>query len=491
MKYAISSLLILSVLLITITTGCSNSAKSDTQNKITSESQETTETTTDENNEETFIEPEIPDKKYNGQQFNIIYPEWGAFENYLFSEELTGEIINDTVFKRNSAVEERLDIVIEGYSPGYIQDIYPAVNSAVMAGDSSYDLIMTHCIQDIHAMIKSNIIKDWNKIPNVDFSKPYWNQSMNDTLEVMGKLPVAASDYVIPDPNCIPFNKNMIDDYGLENPYDLVKNGTWTWDKLGEMASKVSVDLDGDSKFTNADQYGFACEVDWMLASVISSCDQPFVDFNSEGMPEVALGNEKTADIISMIYSLLCENNTSFTFGYDQMKDEKLGLPFDSGRVLFYMRDVKSLTDYREMEDEFGVLPFPKYDENQEQYLSLNWSGLMCVPAVVNDTELVGSAAELLSAETRRSLIPAYFDVLLEGKIARDNDSKEMLRLIFDNCVYDFGLNYSNFSQSLYIVSNMIKAKSTDTASFLAKITKSENKIYQKLYEYFEEFDAE
>ena len=121
------------------------------------------------------------------------------------------------------------------------------------------------------------------------------------------------------------------------------------------------------------------------------------------------------------------------------------------------------------MDVDFGIVPYPKYDEAQKDYISLNTAGLMCVPSDVKDIEMVGIVCELLGSESKRYTIPAYFDVLLKYKGVRDDESLEMMKIIFDNVVYDFGYNYSNFTNMAYIVPRIIEQKSTDVTSFYEK----------------------
>nr|MBQ4318442.1 hypothetical protein [Clostridia bacterium] len=115
---------------------------------------------------------------------------------------------------------------------------------------------------------------------------------------------------------------------------------------------------------------------------------------------------------------------------------------FDSGRGLFYMVPLSLASYFRTTEIDFGIIPMPKYDEAQENYISLNWSGYMGVPVTANSTEMIGMAVELLSYYNDKLVMPVFYDVLLGQKIARDEESIRMLDLIFGNTVYDLGINF-------------------------------------------------
>ena len=94
----------------------------------------------------------------------------------------------------------------------------------------------------------------------------------------------------------------------------------------------------------------------------------------------------------------------------------------------------------RNMEADFGILPLPKYDEAQDTYYGRMEDGwVYVIPNAPQDTELVGTIFEALSAESRNYVIPAFFDIALTNKYMRDTDSEEMLNMIFNNVLVDLG----------------------------------------------------
>ena len=61
-----------------------------------------------------------------------------------------------------------------------------------------------------------------------------------------------------------------------------------------------------------------------------------------------------------------------------------------------------------------------------------------------------------------------------------------MLDIIFDGSVYDFGMNFSNQANFLYILPDLMRAKSTDLASNLQKNMKVTVKVYDKIVKAYE-----
>ncbi len=477
------SLLMLALLLALggLLSACSESGtnpETETDAPVPSAAEETAEEPAAD--EPDIPEPDLPaDADFGGAEFNVIYPDWSLYEHYLSAQELNGEVVNDAMVNRNDAVDERLNVSISFVTKGYIDTILEEVRAAVTAGDSTWDMAVTHCINGLQGLLTGRLIYDWNKIPYVDMTKPYWNESILEQLTIGGVTPFAASDLLIADPNVIWFNNDIATDLQLENLYDLVLGGTWTVDKMTELCDKAIRDLNGDGHMTVKDQYGVMGNDGWPMISFMYGCDQFVAEF-ADGKPQVALQTEKAADIIAKFYKLFCEGGRAFLGVNDRY------IPFESNHALFYFMSLSSMEQYRATEVDYGILPFPKYDENQQEYVSLNWTGLQCVPVSCKSAEMTGMVAEALGYESKKQVLPAYFDYLLDGKIARHEETRQMLDIIFDGSVYDFGMNFSNQANFLYTLPDLMKQKSTDIASYIKKNIKVTDKMYDRVLKGYE-----
>ena len=127
---------------------------------------------------------------------------------------------------------------------------------------------------------------------------------------------------------------------------------------------------------------------------------------------------------------------------------------------MFYAHFMYTATELRDMEDDFGILPFPKKDEKQEKYIT----GLrdtfvgFCVPTGNKDPEFVGTIMEALCVSGSKNVIPAYYDVVLKVKTARDEDSADMLDIIKESVTVDFayayGIELDNMANIFYMAYN-------------------------------------
>ena len=143
-------------------------------------------------------------------------------------------------------------------------------------------LALTHCYVGVAEMATKGYLYDWNNLKYCDYKQKWWNQDCIENLMVNGKNYYMVSDFVVPDMNCVLFNKQMIDEFSLENPYTLVDGGKWTLDMLSEMASKVTSDINGDGAFDIDDRYGLAAPGDWYWCSFLHSSGIKVVSRNDK-----------------------------------------------------------------------------------------------------------------------------------------------------------------------------------------------------------------
>ncbi|MCL2519263.1 MAG: hypothetical protein FWF15_11940, partial [Oscillospiraceae bacterium] len=396
-----------------------------------------------------FPEPDLPaDANFNGAAFTILHPMWSLYNTYYFAEENTGEVMNDALYERTTAIEDRLNIKIKTYCPGIITELPGALSSVVLAGDPAYDLMLTHCRENLLDFVRNQYLVDWNIVPYIDMDKPYWNKTVKDNHTMYGILLYNASDFVMPDTEVIFFNKGMITNYSLDVPYDLVNNGKWTWAKLKEMGLVVAEDLNGDGVNDIDDQFGFASlNSSYANTNVLIAANIRPINKAADYTLSVNVEIDKLQTLVSITQSIVDDKALAFCYPYSQATDPNIGnkppIGIDSNRLLFEYVTLSLAQFYRTTEVEFGIIPIPKFDDKQENHSGLNTSGYMCIPQSAGDLNLVGMVCELLAAENRRTVLPAFYDIALGQKISRDVESEKMLDIIFSNLKYDLTWAYS------------------------------------------------
>ncbi len=417
----------------------------------------------------------IEAQNYEGK-VNILMPKWSLYTTCFDPGEDMTDILNKALYNREVKVEEYLGVEITYEYVPTIKDYFAPIAAAVATNDDLYQILLSHCIKNNADMITGGCLTDMNNL-DIDFTGEWFNSRANEALEVDGKQFFCISDYMIPDPNVIVFNNGIIEKNQLENPYELVREGKWTIDKMTEMASKVTAD-NGDSVWDNRDTYGFATPDDWFLSSFIHAADVDIIGRNGDGDFEIVFGDERAYSLMEKLDTLFNGPDT-YTFHYlglnKDAPEASEALPIENERSLFSILSFSNFWSIRDVDTEIGILPFPKLDESQEEYYSLDWSGLMSVPFSVSEDsyEMVGDVIELLAYYSEEEVIPTYIEDTLGKKFARDENWSEMLGIIFDGIVFDPTLSYFGFASgtSKYLYSPdfvLVEGGENTFASFLA-----------------------
>lgn len=436
---------------------------------------------------ETEIPDDLPAADYDGYQFRY-YTRNCCVSHVagLYMEELTGDVIDDAVYKRNRDVEERYNIEITEPLTGTDGPATDLIKS-VAAGDDICDTIVWH-FRHLGDVALQGLLYDLRSIPHLNFNKPWWSKNIIDSYTIFNKSYVALGYYDIDNitfTGSMYFNKRLADEYLPDNLYDTVNNGSYTLDNFIKYTRMVGSDLNGDSKIDIADdQYGFATAAGFMFMFQ-SSADQPTTARDEDGTPVLAINTERMVTIVEKCYSLLHEYEYSFVSETGDMA------AFTAGRILFHTGLLTDATgaSMRDMKDDFGILPFPKFDETQLSYYSHGSAhgALIGIPVTVTDTERTGLLIEAITAEGYKTIRPAVYDVALKNKLTRDEDSAVMIDIILDGRTGDFADIYDEWG-FVYTLDHMVgRAKDNNFASYYAKNEKTSVDRIQKSVDKFRE----
>ncbi len=429
---------------------------------------------------------------FGGEELNQAAFNWQGYKYYFFAAEENGDVMNDALYNRSRAVEEALNIkiVTEMYGEN-CGEYVTAIKPIILAGDDVYDLMFNHCIDGISTYASEGYLYNLDNLPNVDMTAEWWNREQMDVLRLGGNTYYAVNDMMIPCPYVIFFNREMVANFDMENPYQLVYDGKWTLDKFEEMARTAVSDINGDGKMDENDSWGITAQEVSKYISFMTGAGQYITDRDADGYVQLALKTEKTQSIMERFESLTLDN----VIYMPPSMDRSDMLTLDTGRLMFQLDAISDAELLREYSVDFGFLPYPKYDEAQADYISLDWGGLLSVPGTITNPEMVGAAMELLAWESANEVIPTYYDMVLQGKLARDDDAIKMMDLLFDTITYEIGGNYFGFSAGFgdlfYALPRLaIEKKSSDFTSFYEKLEKSANKTIEKFYESLENTEA-
>lgn len=416
---------------------------------------------------ETEYKPDIAVKDY-GEDFNIVIG--GTYSRDTIAiedmEDIKAGDLETAVYERGIKIKDHLGVNLVHQDAGDWIAYAANVSKTVQAGDDSYQLVLTHVYQGLTDLVTSNALYDMGDLDAINLDAPYWASDLMEEVKVEDKYLLGYNDFCLSAVKLVVFNKDLMKEYNLTEPYGDVRNKTWTLDKLISMASTVSAD-DGDGKWTENDTYGIS-GWGWVpLISLVTSSDMKIVDRDDVGDFVIAYENN-SEKMINLIDKVMDMYNADYSYFWKSSGGTALN--FAHGKCLFQLYDSGELIKFREEDLRFGVLPYPLWDEQQAEYKSLNWNGMMGVPGAIKNTDMVGEVLELMGYYTADVKV-AYYEKLLGTKLAEAPDDAEMLDIIWASQVSDVGLIACNSSSSMdalvYMVPKMCEAGRNNFASYM------------------------
>lgn len=479
MKKQVISSLLLASMLATVSCG-ETSFDIDTPPVNSSENSEFAEPAADT--------PNLPDTTYNGYEFNILtrIEGWGIYNNeHLYVEEETGEVLNDAIYTRTKRVAERFDVKFSEIETSE-SNMNTVITQSVMANDDEYDLVVTTYQYDLG----TEYLVDWNTLEYVDLTKPWWDQNYTEAMSVNGKLCTAVGNIMITHMDSVLgmfYNKKLAENYKLPDLYEIVRDGNWTLPKYFEVTKNVTTDLNGDTVYDDNDLYAFV-GLDGMVR-LSSGVQKKYIIKDSNDIPQVNFTSTTLVDTLTTIcdYASLYADDiynprTNTNNGGDG--DAAVFRLFKNDQALFYVHGVGSAQKFRDMDSDFGVIPTPKLDEEQENYfIEPNITKQMLIPITVTDISRTSAIIEALAYEGYSYLRPLYYETMLQNKYMRDEESIEML----DEYIYpNIGYIPTTGSRTIENLNTSILSGNGEIASTLAS---QQSAIEEELAKYVELFE--
>ena len=408
---------------------------------------EQTETTASNEQESSALDLlNVPDKKYDGKEFMFLTrdaAEWTTVD--IFAAELTSDPINDAVYRRNDAIQNKYDLVI---LETQVVDPLAAVEKDVKGGAGEFDAIVQK-LGSCATIATKGYLQNLRDVPYMDFDQSWWDQKALEGLSIGNKVYFATGDLLTSDNDgtfIVMFNKSIAEDNGLEDIYELVNNKQWTFQKMYDMSKVAVKDLNGNGKMEHdQDVLGTATTGNsgfcmMYAAGVVITAK------NENDIPEYVLDIERAVETIPLSYSIIGDKNMALSMNSaggstDVVENGKTC--FGNGHALFFQECMQCVIRLRSYDVEFGVVPFPMYNEAQGEYYShMNEvGGMVSVPTSVvgDELEQIGALIETMAAYSVDTLTPAYYDISLISKSTRDEESRPMIDLILANRIYDIG----------------------------------------------------
>lgn len=467
------ALLLASLMCVSVLASCGSDGKKEEQTTGGASNVEETDEEILQIND--YVATLASQHKLDGATFTYV---GGGGQTAEFKEE-TGNIENDSLYHRERELEETLGITWEGLvaegtdtTDSSTAWTVEYVKQAVLAGGKDYDLCYGTLVVTIQPLFNEDCLESVTDFSVLDLDADWWPSTLRDTHSIGGELyfltgPIMTQYYT--DASCLLVNSQVAEDYNIEIPYDDVRDGNWTFDKMFEVASVVPTNNSGSGAYRYGDPSGLA--ILFANGFQITKFDEngvPYVDAN----PSADLVNlcDRFAAVMgdgTQTAQAIYDRNESWEdmYGYDGADEMFIGNGY-----LFRFADTSTAVSLREKEVEYGIVPMPKKDASQSQYYSYanNWTGRFCaIPRCTRDLEVTDVVVEAMAALSVKHIKPAYYDKLLKGRSTHDSDSRDMLDIIFESKIYDIVDIYAkgSINRSGSFVLILEKAMTYDSSS--------------------------
>jgi hypothetical protein len=319
-------------------------------------------------------------------------------------------------------------------------------------------------------------IKSISSINTEDF---WWDKNIVDSFTMFGtKLYWISGDLNIFDDfaaEVIFFNKQLCADNGMEYPYGMVLEGKWTIDRFYEMAKTAEQDLNGDGVLKPKDDVVGHCEENDHVKHWMYAMGEKAMDIGPDGELITRLQEERQIRAVDKLYSLMTEQKMTYTGSSTEFK---------AGHILFLGTMLGPIGGLRDMEYEFGVIPMPKLDEEQEtygEYISNGWCTAYGIPMTNQDPERTGKILDAICGFSNETLRVALYDILFGAKYVRDAESVEMLDIIFVSKMYDWAVDFTWGGSFQTLYNGIYENSQNNFVSQTQKVMKLINKAIEKL----------
>ncbi len=429
---------------------------------------------------------------WEGREFNVLAydSERNQFDNFeIYAESENGDVVNDAIFRRNTAIEDKYNVKIKQTmteNSDWTNATLSEFRRSTLAAENIYDLAFVS-LGSVGTAAREGLFADLYDADYINFSKDWWNPEVNETLELNGRLFFTTSDFSLRDKNrtyILVYNTNLVEDFKLGSPVELVRSGDWTFDTVAEWTKAVAGDLNGNSEIDPDDRFGIVSDSYHGFTAFFTGMDN-FIMNQNNGNLEITIATEHAVNTVERILSI-SEDPQLFMYPEDwkgKVEGDHWGISsetFYAGRALFATSFVHSLQNYSaKCTDNYGIIPYPKYDEEQEGYYALAdiHSMVFGIPTQALDPDFSGFMLEALSHGSTNTSLNAYYEIAAKTKYTYDPDSAEMLDVIFDGIRYDLGTIYkiSGLDQFFYKFGG--KASKNFTSDFAAIKTAAEEDI--------------
>lgn len=402
--------------------------------------------TTGDQTEETTKVPDVGVIDWDGREYRILgkdHAQYDIFTSFeVWRQEIPEDVVGKAIWKRNQDMLENYGIDVVGYLK---QDCNSLAATTLESGEDIYDLMILSP-EAFNPFAMKGQLYDIYTLDFVNTDHDAWMPYPNEQLTMGGRLYYTTNKFLIQDKNRywgMYYNRDMANELNLGHFEDFVFEGTWTVDKVIELAKKGTYELDGQQGLGKRDNWGVCCYEYYNFVQIGFGVGFRFTEKGPDGYPVLIGASEDIMSRLDEMFRLTADTSIVWNderYGDMSTTDSSVHM-FYAERALMMIGSLSTLQEIGAMVDfKYGVLPNPKYNKNQDLYYTIpnlvNGS-LFGVPSTAADSEFVGYALELISEKSIDTSYRAFIEVNSKLQKVYDEDSAKCLELIYDGVVYD------------------------------------------------------
>ena len=434
----------------------------------------------------------LPEQTYDDMTINILQwtvndetpgnGTWIPWEE-IDVESRSGDTIGDAIYDRNGQVEEKFDVTITheyasvNVEPNYFSRVYNNHSS----GDDFYQMI-TMRTTNINFLCMDGYMANMYEMEYLHTDMPWWNQDSVRSYTMGSALYFAAPEMLLLDKGATAlmfYNHTVATNASIGDLYTIAENGEWTMEKMVELSEGIAADMDGDDQISSAeDMYGMTGDGRDIPYYLFSGAGMKFAEMDDDGHLELTFDDDGILmwqDVVDKV--MFSEHYYCYSADWSLIPDNFD--VFKADKCLFSLGLVKAVNTLRNMSSDYGVLPIPKYDEDQKDYSSLVWmhhDSVLGIPTAVQQTEAVSVALEYMSYLSYYEVYGPFYDTIILGRSARDEQSKRMLEKVFETRAFDPGQYW--LSDAMHGDKGFLTVCETNTRNIASLWASLEEKTY-------------
>lgn len=415
-----------------------------------------------EDNDDPYIPPkddpyekdDLPALNYGGDTLTILYWEDNFHDEFNITE-ASDDMVANAVYKRDRTVKQRLNISLDYVgTPGWqTAPFVEFLNRDVFSGACEYDIACSASIT-VASCATANLCEDLLDYDYIDFNKPWWPDALTEEATINRKLYFASGDIstsYLYEMYINFYNLKMVEQYKLTDDFtQMALDGKWTWDKFYEFSNVVGYEeKNGDNIPSSGDIFGFIIETGAIDCAFFSADLHMFSHDRTGGISvDESCFSMKADTFVSELNNFIHRSGsvyytTPVSEGNDDANDTQNSSKwmFSRGESLFIFgraiiaKDVFSYADGLE----YGILPIPKYDEEQEHYVSTltNQFTLYAISIGSHDPEMASAALECMASESYRQVTPVLYETIMKLRYAPTAASSQIYDIVRETTTFD------------------------------------------------------